>query len=309
MAIKLSFSKISTYIECQRKYFLSYICNLGTGESPHMTNGTIVHKCCEDFPDWPEEDQTYEKLVQYYYKLVPELDKNNLIHESVDDTIIINPVFEQKALKCLKSFYEDYTENFYQQERAGKKPNIILQEDYFKLLIGEPDEHGNQHEIRGLIDRIDYEEGYGEHVIDYKSGQSRVTYKALQDPLDIKSMQLSIYTLVRYKQTGKIPFKTSFFYVEPTKGAKKQQGQYRSMQKLTEEQLNKVENFLVNIANEIEDATKRLDFPTGDNPNCYFCPFNKQCDILSEQQITEFNNKLLIGEEPAIDTDNSFWEE
>lgn len=307
MAVKLSYSKISTYIECGRKYFLSYVANLGTGESVYMTNGSTLHKCFEDFVDWPEEEQTLENLEKYYINLLPSIDKNNLIHETIDDIVIVNPTFEQKAIKSLKSFYEDYKENFYKQERKEISPNIILQEQWFNLPLGEPDENGEYHQLRGLIDRIDEEENYGEHIIDYKTGQSRVTYKALQDPLDIKSLQLSIYSLVRFKETGKIPFKSSFFYVEPSKGAKKQVGQYRSAPERTEEQLMKLENYLTDIANEIDDATKKLDFHVGDSPNCYFCPFNKKCDIISEQQLVEIERNKFVGEENNFTEDNGFW--
>ena len=272
MGIKLSFSKISTYIECPRKYFLSYICDLGTGSSPHMSNGSAIHKCCEDFVDWPEEEKTYENLINYYKKILPKIDEENLVHESVDGEITINPLFEQKAIKALKSFYEDYTENYYQEPEKGRyvghgpnreeiTPKIKMQEQWFNLKTKDG------HEIRGLIDRVD-EEPNGEHVIDYKSGQSRVTYKALQDPLDVRALQLSIYALARYKETGKIPYKSSFFYLEPNKNRKVQKGEYRSAPKRSLEQLNKVEDFINDIGNEIEKALEDNNFPMGPSPNC-----------------------------------------
>jgi ATP-dependent helicase/DNAse subunit B len=312
MPQKLSFSKISTYISCPRKYFLSYVCKLGTGSSPHMTNGSILHKCFEDFANWPEEQQNWDNLVSYYYKLVPEIDGKDgpkLIHEEFDGQLMIAPSFEQKALSSMKSFYEDYMLNHYDVDKKGHgperdeaKPKIILQEEWFNLKVG------NGHEVRGLIDRVD-EEPNGEHIIDYKSGQTRATYKALEDPLDIKSMQLSIYALARWEKTGKIPHKVSFFYVEPTKGSKKQEGQYRSARR-TPEQLLKVKNFIGKIANEIEECTNKKEFPIGDSPNCFFCDFKNQCEILAEQQIIELNNKIEIGnDEKELKLDNSIWEE
>lgn len=305
MPIKLSYSKISTYINCPRKYYLSYICNLGTGSSPHMTNGTLIHKCCEDFESWEEKEQTYENLVKYYFSLITTIDEDNLIHESIKtvdgetgeiiEDVIVNPVFEQKALKSLISFYEDYTENKYQQKETGRnafngpnrdsnKPKIILQEDWFNIKTKDG------HEVRGLIDRVDEEIG-GEHVVDYKSGQTRVTYKALQDPLDIKSLQLSIYSLVRYKKTGKIPIKSSFFYLEPRKNNKVQKGEYRTAPKRNEEQLNKVEKYLNDIGNEIEYYLEKDDFPIGDSPDCFFCDFKDRCHILAENELQKVQNK------------------
>lgn len=305
MPMKLSYSKVATYIECPRKYFLSYICNLGTGSSPYMSNGTAIHACCEHFVDWPKEEQTYENLKQYYYKILPEIDNNNLVHESYDvgideetgeimREVIINPVFEKKALDSLRTFYEDFTENYYQQKTTGRyafhgpnrediKPNIILQEQWFNIKTKDG------HEVRGLIDRVDEEIG-GEHIVDYKSGQSRITYKALQDPLDIKAMQLSIYALARYKETGKIPVKTSLFYLEPKKDKKEQKGQYYTAPQRTKEDLEKLENFLNYIGNEIQESLDKKDFPIGDSPSCFWCDFKDKCDILSEEELNKLNN-------------------
>jgi ATP-dependent helicase/DNAse subunit B len=328
MPVKLSYSKISTYIECPRKYFLSYIANLGTGSSPHMSNGSAIHKCCEDFEDFDSQDKvsdileiqfselfetsekSLENMIRYYYKILPKIDKDNLVHEVIDGLIIVNPLFEQKALKALKSFYEDYTGNYYEQERKEITPRIKMKEGWFKLQLK------NGHELRGVIDRVD-EEKNGEHIIDYKSGQSRVTFKALQDPLDIKSLQLATYALVRYKETGKVPYKASFFYLEPDKNAKKQQGQYRSCNKFTEENLTKVEDFLNDIAEEINQVLQEKNFPMGVSPNCFWCDFNKKCEILAEREITEMNNKIQIGKDTEVefkeetkvqtDFDTSIW--
>jgi DNA helicase-2/ATP-dependent DNA helicase PcrA len=312
MAIKLSFSKISTYVDCSRKYFLSYICNMGTGSSPHMSNGSAIHKCAEDFSDWPKEKQTYEELIQYYYKILPEIDKDNLVHESIDGELFINPLFEQKAFKALKSFYEDYTENSFQQVETGRYayqgpnrkepiPVIKLREQWFNFKTKDG------HEIRGVIDRVDEEIG-GEHIVDYKSGQSRTPYKSLLDPLDIKSLQLSMYSLVRYKETGKIPIKTSFFYVEPAKNKKIEKGEYRTAPQRTLKDLERVEEFLNNMGNEIENAIKNNDFPMGDAPNCYFCDFKDKCDILAESQLTERRNAFEIEKKKIIEIDTSDWD-
>jgi ATP-dependent helicase/DNAse subunit B len=313
MPIKLSFSKISTYVECPRKFFLSYICDLGTGSSPHMTNGSLVHKCCEDFEDWPKEDKDFKKLTDYYYSLVPQIDTENLIHESVGETIVINPLFEQKAIKALTSFYEDYKANDYQQvdsgryayqgpNRDGITPKIKLQEEWFNIKTKDG------HEVRGLIDRVD-DEIDGEHIIDYKTGQSRTTFKALKDPLDIKALQLSIYSLARYKKTGKIPIRTSFFYLEPEKKKKVQKGQYRTAQQRTEKDLEKVETFLNEIGNEIEQRIEEKEFPIGDSPNCFWCDFKDKCDILAESNLSDMRNSLNIeAEKPSVDVDTSDWD-
>lgn len=323
MGIKLSFSKISTYVTCPRKYFLSYICNLGTGSSPHMSNGSAIHKCAEDFPDWLEEKKTYENLVSYYYEILPGIDRDNLVHESIEtiDTetgeiitdIIINPVFEQKALKALKTFYDDYTGNKYQQVESGRYayqgpnrkeaiPVIKLREQWFNFKTKDG------HEIRGVIDRVDDEIG-GEHIVDYKSGQSRTPYKSLQDPLDIKSLQLSMYSLVRYKETGKIPIKTSFFYLEPAKGKKVEKGEYRTAPQRTLEDLDRVEEFLNGMGNEIESALDKKDFPIGDAPDCFWCDFKDKCEILAESELNTMRNVIEIEtEKPKLEIDTSDWD-
>lgn len=312
MPVKLSFSKISAYVDCPRKFFLSYICNMGTGSSPHMSNGSAIHKCAEDFPDWPEEKRTYEELVNYYYEILPGIDTNNLVHESIDGELIINPVFEKKALDALKSFYEDYTENKFQHVETGRYayqgpnrddtiPMIKLREQWFNFVTKDG------HEIRGVIDRVDEEIG-GEHIVDYKSGQSRTPYKSLQDPLDIKSLQLSMYSLVRYKETGKIPVKTSFFYLEPAKNKKVLKGEYRTAPQRTLNELERVEGFLNNMGNEIESALDKNEFPIGDSPNCFFCDFKDKCEILAESELSERRNSFAIEKKKSIEIDTSDWD-
>jgi hypothetical protein len=319
MGVKLSFSKISTYVDCPRKYFLSYICNLGTGSSPYMSNGSAIHKCCEDFPTWEKDKQNLEELLAYYYKVLPENDPNNLVHyiyEDVDTStgeikreMTVNPTFEQKAIKALHQFYADYKENKFQHVETGRYafqgpnrenpiPVIKLREQWFNFKTKDG------HEIRGLIDRVDDEIG-GEHIIDYKSGQSRTPYKSLLDPLDMKSAQLSIYSLVRYKETGKIPIKTSFFYLEPAKNKKVEKGEYRTAPQRTVEELERVERFLNDMGNEIENALKNEDFPIGDSPNCFFCDFKDKCDILSESELTKRRNSFGVEKEKKVDGD---WE-
>lgn len=307
MPVKLSFSKISTYVECPRKFFLSYIAKLGTGHSPYMTNGSIIHKCAEDFVDWDKDKQNFEELKNYYFSLIPSIDDMNLIHESIPsvtedgemvEDIIVNPVFEEKALKSLRSFYEDYMMNDFQQVETGRyayqgpnrkdeRPKIILQEEWFNIVTKDG------HEVRGLIDRVDDEIG-GEHIVDYKSGQSRTPYKALKDPLDMKSIQLSIYALARYKKTGKIPIKSSFFYLEPEKNRKVQKGQYRTAPQRTEKDLERVETFLNDMGNEVENSIQNKDFPIGDSPQCFWCDFKDKCDILSAKELKKINGKTSI---------------
>lgn len=311
MGIKLSFSKISCYADCPRKYFLSYICNLGTGSSPYMSNGSAIHKCCEDFPTWPKEKQNLEELLAYYFKVLPENDPENLVHESIDGELIVNPTFEQKAMNSLEQFYQDYTENKFQQVESGRyafqgpnrkeiAPKIKLREQWFNF------ETKDGHQIRGVIDRVDEEIG-GEHIVDYKSGKSRTPYKSLQDPLDMKSLQLSMYALVRYKETGKIPVKTSFFYLEPDPKKKVQKGEYRTAPQRNLEELKRVENFLNGMGNEIENATKNHDFPIGDSPNCYFCDFKDKCDILAESELAERKNSFGIEKKKDYEIDLSDW--
>jgi hypothetical protein len=285
---------------------------MGTGSSPHMSNGSAIHKCCEDFPEWPKEKQNLEELLAYYYKVLPENDKNNLVHESIDGELIINPVFEKKALDALHQFYEDYTENKFQHVETGRYafqgpnrdktiPMIKLREQWFNFVTKDG------HEIRGVIDRVDEEIG-GEHIVDYKSGQSRTPYKSLKDPLDIKSLQLSMYSLVRYKETGKIPVKTSFFYLEPDKNKKVKKGEYRTAPKRTLDELERVENFLNGMGNEIESALDNNDFPMGSSPNCFFCDFRNKCDILAESELSERRNSFVIEKKKEVDIDLSDWD-
>jgi hypothetical protein len=285
---------------------------MGTGSSPHMTNGSVIHKCAEDFPDWPKEKQTLEELKKYYYAQLPEIDTENLVHESVDGELIVHPLFEQKAFKSLEQFYLDYTENKFQQIETGRYayqgpnreepiPVIKLREQWFNFQTKDG------HEIRGVIDRVDDEIG-GEHIVDYKSGKSRTPYKSLLDPLDMKSIQLSMYSLVRYKETGKIPVKTSFFYVEPDPGKKVQKGEYRTAPQRTKSELERVETFLNDIGNEMENATKNYDFPIGDSPNCYFCDFRNKCDILAESEISDRKNAFEIENKKDIEIDTSDWD-
>lgn len=171
MVLKLSFSQISTYLECPYRYYLSYIVKLPGVAKPYFSFGHSVHSALERFhkPRLLPESYTLNDLLGWF--------DSSWKSEGFKDSQA-----EAKAKDEGKSLLVGY------YERNKDKPQLSLEvEKKFTLEI-------NSIKVSGVIDRIDRLPNGNLHLIDYKTGNFIPQELEQKDKL-----QLSIYTLAATK--------------------------------------------------------------------------------------------------------------
>lgn len=171
MALKLSFSQISTYLECPYRYYLSYIVKLPGVAKPYFSFGHSVHAALEKFhkPRLLPETYTLSDLLEWF--------ESSWVSDGFKD-----PQSEAKAKDEGKSLLVGYF------ERNKDKPQFSVEvEKKFTLEI-------NSVVVSGVIDRVDRLPSGNLHLVDYKTGNFIPQELEQKDKL-----QLSIYTLAATK--------------------------------------------------------------------------------------------------------------
>jgi RecB family exonuclease len=165
--ITLSFSRVSTYLECPYKFFLAYIVGLPGIPRSYFSFGKSVHAALEEFhrPKLLPSDSDVEYLLSLYEKY--------WISEGFPDVET-----ELRTKDEGRSILIGYHNNL-----AGNLPRVAEVEMNFRLKLGDID-------ITGYIDRIDQNEDGSVSLVDYK------TSKSIPSTLeDLDRLQLSIYSL------------------------------------------------------------------------------------------------------------------
>lgn len=183
-ALRLSYTRINTYLECPRCYLVRYVLRLPEVEHAASTTGSAVHKALELFyTQWRNADaeggelpglETLEQLTRKsFLQLWPR-------HQEPDRARLEQAVAQSKTV---------WTQ---------------LHDEHAQILELERDEHisythnGHEHSIHAKIDRIDLRPDGGYRVIDYKTGYPK------DDLLEPKKtdLQMGIYAMALSSMFG-----------------------------------------------------------------------------------------------------------
>lgn len=167
MDISLSYSRISTYLDCPYKFFLAYIVGLPGIPRPYFSFGNSIHAALEEFhkPKLLPSDNSSEYLFGLYEKY--------WISDGFPD--IETELRSKDEGRSILIGYHSWLE--------GKMPEVIDVEMNFSLKI-------DGLTITGYIDRIDRNQDGSVNLLDYKTGKTIPA--ALEDS---DRLQLSIYSL------------------------------------------------------------------------------------------------------------------
>ena len=171
----LSYSGLSTFIQCPTKFKLTYIDNKRSKQtSLALELGTLCHECMEDKLGGKEG---------YINKFIENFDK-------------LKQKYGDEADKYAEK-YQVFLNRLQEAENTEYTPVFVEKE--FML------DFKNGYKIRGFIDLV-LKDSNGEFVVvDYK------TNKDLYKPKDLdNSLQLGIYALAVEKIYGKLPVKTMY---------------------------------------------------------------------------------------------------
>jgi DNA helicase-2/ATP-dependent DNA helicase PcrA len=244
---QFSYSQLTTFQSCPRKYQYAYIYKIPQPPSGALSFGISLHNTLLGFYRLVEQNKQASLFMEYDEDL--SLDRLLKIY----DEKWMSPGYESKAHmesakvrggEILKLFYIHFKERI---------PQIEFLEKGFKLKVGD-------YTISGRIDRADSLSDGTLEIIDYKTGKSKS-----QAQVD-KDLQLQIYALAANECFNTPATRMTLYFLD------------EDMKVSTEpntKQIDKVKQEIIEVADEIN---KSEFSPTPSKFICQFCAYRKICD-------------------------------
>lgn len=159
-----SYSRLSTYTDCELKYFYTYILKEPREFGAPASLGNIIHQALEYTLESNESLNLYD-LLENYRESRPDFDPDN----QIPDELI------EDGQEMLKEFYDRHKDELF---------DIVAKEMPFSVVLG-----GGR--FNGYIDLV-WRDQYGNvKCCDFKSGKREVAAKAVPEDL-----QLGLYALI-----------------------------------------------------------------------------------------------------------------
>lgn len=270
-----SYSALNTFITCPLKYKYQVIDKIKTIQSPEQAFGSLIHRTLK-FARTPSAKgyPKNEEIINFF--------SQNWSQETFQKEESERGFFED-GIRILNSHLEKLTE-------IEKKKTIAL-EHRFIVKVG-------AHTLGGAIDRIDRTES-GFEIIDYKTNRKIPPQKNIDDDL-----QLSIYLRAfitewpslfeRLNDTTKISLSLEFL-----------RHGLRMPTTRTQEDLKKIDQNILEIVEQVEEASKQNKFEPRLSALCDWCDFQKICPLwshkfrvdgqrLEEKDIQEVGKKYIL---------------
>ena len=184
---RLSPSKIQTYEDCPLKFKFQHVLRVPTPSKTYFGMGTAIHSVAENMTKLEKDGKkASEKLaLEILDKQWDTSSYRNQRTKEKQDVV--------KSKEMVKTYLE----------WAEKNPNTPIEvEAYFKIIL-------NDVTISGKIDRVEMTPDGEYEVIDFKTGYAYKTKNTIKD-----DVQMNIYALGTEKLYGKLPKKTSLFYIK-----------------------------------------------------------------------------------------------
>ncbi|MBI3984848.1 MAG: ATP-dependent helicase [Candidatus Levybacteria bacterium] len=163
----ISYSHLQTFATCPLHYKLRYLLKIPGAPTPSQSFGTSIHLVLRDF---------YQSWI--IGKKLSTKDSSKLFTTNWINEGYFSKEHEKKALAKAKQIVIKYLKKNFNKDHLP-----IALEQPFKFNLGNL-------KISGRIDRIDLLENGKVEIIDYKTGQNKLTQKRLDE-----SEQLSLYAL------------------------------------------------------------------------------------------------------------------
>ena len=187
--LRLSASKIGTYQDCPLKFKFENILGVPTPPRTYFDIGTSVHAVAEHLTELQKDGtEPTEELAQEI--LAKEWNSNAFQSETQENQA------REKAKEMVRTYLKWIKEN----------PNTpVAVEQRFTIEIGGVP-------FNGFIDRVEKTSDGEFEVVDFKTGAVYENSKSIKE-----NPQMNIYALGTEKLYGKLPRKTSLFYLKHDK--------------------------------------------------------------------------------------------
>jgi len=239
----VSYSKVTSYKSCPKKYKLTYIDKLERAPSPYADFGNFCHEILEKFhshfmKNVFSKKQMKEMMVKFFNEKVKEY-KNKLTKEQIDEGYNIMKLY-------LRQILDNAENNIF--------PNIIAVE----RKIWEP--VNNELNFIGYIDRLQKDDDGIIHVMDYKTTKNK---RYLKD-----RTQLILYAYFTYLKNPDIDKIRSSFILLRHKNA------LMTEEHSVAELINTKDKF-VKSWQEIKE--EKLFRPNSRYDTCTICDYSDRC--------------------------------
>ncbi len=175
--MQLSYSRISTFINCGFLYRLKYVEKIPARPKPHLGFGRILHCALDKFYSLDTDHPSLDDLLRIYkgYWKTGSQTYNKRY---------------ASGLNILRTYYE---------LNIGDYDRTVYVEQPFQIPIG-------MHTLAGRFDRVDRIGRDGYEIIDYKAAK----HVPAQSEVDA-DLQLGLYALAFKLTTGKLPLVSFYF--------------------------------------------------------------------------------------------------
>jgi len=187
---RLSPSKIQTYEECPLKFKFQYVLRVPTPSKTYFGMGTAIHAVAENLTKMQKDGKESTE------KLALEILDKQWDHSSYRNQRTKENQDKVKSKDMVKTYMEWEKNN----------PNTPVEvEPKFEIKI-------NDVTVSGKIDRVEQTPEGEYEVIDFKTGYAYKNKNTIKE-----DVQMNIYALGTEKLYGKLPTKTSLFYIKDNK--------------------------------------------------------------------------------------------
>ncbi len=239
---RLSNSKLKTYLECKRKFYLRYMQGIENFEIP------------KDLPQEWEIGNTVHAALKNLYAKRQSFDNYEELYESLSgelEEIASGNPLERFQIAMYKELLKKFCQNEIERFHQGYKI-IATEKECSKEVAGI--------NLYGVIDRIDLRSDGGVEVVDYKTGSYKLySEKKVEDASDF---QLEFYYLLA-EEFGKVE-RVGFYDLQKGKIVNEQ---------FLHEKLAALQTHLEELA-----KTKRVEVTMcEDTAHCRYCEYKTIC--------------------------------
>lgn len=260
--LKISYSGISAYQQCPRKYLYIYIDKKPTKPAPALFFGSVIHDCLE-YLHRPDDEQAGPRTLAH---LFDRLDQVWSPPEEFGESLLAENGYSKDRAELLLTEYFEKNVGL-EEGRSNEPARAEVVEKYFKVKVDK--DNPDSDIVSGLIDRIDKVPG-GFEVIDYKTNKKEPpSYHYERD------LQLPIYKWAAEEALDMSPVKkVSFFYVVPEINKKVTPHVHYDI----EATKNTVRRVIAEIKSEMEKRELgQPAFEPRTNNLCNWCDFKDTC--------------------------------
>ncbi|UCE73941.1 MAG: PD-(D/E)XK nuclease family protein, partial [Methanomassiliicoccales archaeon] len=246
----LSYSSISTYLECPLKFKLKYIDGLKEKPKPYLSFGSSLHEALQFMYSYRPPPPSLDAVLKYY--------EDNWIDEGY-----ANPEEEEGYFSYGKGILKE----FYELHVKDLKPPIAVEYKFDIDISGVP--------ITGFIDRVDRFGNNKVEIIDYKSGKNIFDKSQVEE-----NEQLALYQLAVEESIGLEVERLTLYHLPSQTPV--------SVDARSKDRIDALKSKILNVARLIEKGefeAKEGRFCPCDFPQ--HCPFYKHQYLKEEEKVTK----------------------